>query len=214
MSDPDHIPVLPHHFSLTSISVLTFSREDDHISFLCQATSNIVLPSTIFNSSDIYPPIDDENKIHSDDPSDHSAPNDPSSPVTWQLHTFTWQFRRRYSDFAWLHSHLTPEFSTSELGFALKLPILPEKQWFGNFNRDFITQRKKQLHSYLHELIVQPCIVYYPYFLQFLGCPGEPLHHPANANLLFDTTGVTIPVQLMPTYLLVGIQVLNRNNGL
>ncbi|RKP12700.1 hypothetical protein BJ684DRAFT_16841 [Piptocephalis cylindrospora] len=74
---------------------------------------------------------------------------------------------RRFSQFTWLHSRLATKFS------ALILPSLPEKQFSGRFNEEFIERRRRALERYINRVARHPIIRYSEILTHFLSCDDE-----------------------------------------
>ncbi|KAL3852603.1 hypothetical protein ACJMK2_016222 [Sinanodonta woodiana] len=79
-----------------------------------------------------------------------------------------WQLRKRYTDFVSLDA---------ELKIAnIELP-LPAKRVFGNFNRDFVAERKKGLQNYMNALLSKPIL--------YNSLPVKQFLDPVNYSLNF-----------------------------
>ncbi|KAI9988099.1 hypothetical protein PInf_024360 [Phytophthora infestans] len=64
-----------------------------------------------------------------------------------------WRISRRYSDFDQLHSRLVRRF-----GDLIEVS-LPEKQWFGRFDPNFLIKRQASLQEYIDGLLQVPGIL-------------------------------------------------------
>ncbi|KAE9036274.1 hypothetical protein PR003_g9484 [Phytophthora rubi] len=64
-----------------------------------------------------------------------------------------WRISRRFSDFDQLHSRLVRRF-----GDLIEV-ALPEKQWFGRFDPNFLIKRQASLQEYLDGLLLVPGIL-------------------------------------------------------
>ncbi|KAL5523195.1 hypothetical protein ACEPAF_1462 [Sanghuangporus sanghuang] len=102
-----------------------------------------------------------------DSPSSDSEEDDDDlgSPTSSQAHSIT--VLRRFSHFVLLHSAL------SSLLPGLALPPLPEKQYAGRMNADFVDARRGELQRYLRMLVRHPVVRYVEPLRFFLGCEDE-----------------------------------------
>ncbi|KAL5522561.1 hypothetical protein ACEPAG_8578 [Sanghuangporus baumii] len=91
--------------------------------------------------------------------------DDLAAPVSTQAHSIT--VLRRFSHFVLLHSAL------SSLLPGLALPPLPEKQYAGRLNADFVDARRGALQRYLRMLVRHPVVRYVEPLRFFLGCEDE-----------------------------------------
>ncbi|CAI5736901.1 unnamed protein product [Hyaloperonospora brassicae] len=64
-----------------------------------------------------------------------------------------WRISRRFSDFDQLHARLVRRFGD------LIEASLPEKQWFGRFDPNFLTKRQASLQEYVDKLLQVPGIL-------------------------------------------------------
>lgn len=92
------------------------------------------------------------------DTSDDLTP--PSSPVRITVH-------RRFSHFVVLHTALTRRLP------GIALPPLPEKQYAGRFNDDFVEARRGDLERYLSRVVRHPLARYAEVLTFFLGCESD-----------------------------------------
>ncbi|KAI9599213.1 hypothetical protein BDF19DRAFT_430456 [Syncephalis fuscata] len=74
---------------------------------------------------------------------------------------------RRFSQFQWLHRRLEIKFS------ALILPPLPEKQFSGRFNEEFIERRRRALERFMNRLARHPVVRYSDLLTHFLNCTDD-----------------------------------------
>ncbi|CAG8578682.1 8825_t:CDS:10 [Paraglomus brasilianum] len=74
---------------------------------------------------------------------------------------------RRFSQFEWLYNMLCAKFG------ALVLPPLPEKQFAGRFNDDFIQRRRRALERFINRLARHPVIRYSDLLTHFLSCQSD-----------------------------------------
>ncbi|CAG8826761.1 16259_t:CDS:2, partial [Dentiscutata erythropus] len=74
---------------------------------------------------------------------------------------------RRFSQFEWLYNRLVVKFG------ALVLPPLPEKQYTGRFNEEFIEKRRSALERFINRLARHPVIRYSDILTHFLSCNDD-----------------------------------------
>jgi sorting nexin-9/18/33 len=74
---------------------------------------------------------------------------------------------RRFSHFVVLHTALTRRLP------GIALPPLPEKQYAGRFNDDFVEARRGDLERYLGKVVRHPVARYAEILTFFLGCESE-----------------------------------------
>ena len=87
------------------------------------------------------------------------------SIVTYELQTEIFpnqNIKHRYNQFKWLHDRLNERYPN------ICLPALPEKSMIGNFEDDFIRERKYQLELWLKRLSSHPVIRESELFIHFL----------------------------------------------
>ena len=84
----------------------------------------------------------------------------PGSPVRITVH-------RRFSHFVVLHTALTRRLP------GIALPPLPEKQYAGRFNADFVEARRGDLERYLSRIVRHPIARYAEVLTFFLGCESD-----------------------------------------
>ncbi len=84
----------------------------------------------------------------------------PASPVRITVH-------RRFSHFVVLHTALTRRLP------GIALPPLPEKQYAGRFNDDFVEARRGDLDRYLNRVVRHPVARYAEVLTFFLGCESD-----------------------------------------
>ena len=84
----------------------------------------------------------------------------PSSPTRITVH-------RRFSHFVVLHTSLTRRLP------GIALPPLPEKQYSGRFNDDFVEARRGDLERYLGKIVRHPVARYAEILTFFLGCESD-----------------------------------------
>lgn len=97
-----------------------------------------------------------------DDPDADGGTEDgrPVSPVRITVH-------RRFSHFVALHTALTRRLP------GITLPPLPEKQYAGRFNDDFVEARRGDLQRYLSRVVRHPVARYAEVLTFFLGCESD-----------------------------------------
>ncbi|KAF0489518.1 PX-domain-containing protein [Gigaspora margarita] len=74
---------------------------------------------------------------------------------------------RRFSQFEWLYNRLVNKFG------AFVLPPLPEKQYSGRFNEEFIEKRRRALERFINRLARHPIIRYSEILTHFLSCNDD-----------------------------------------
>ena len=74
---------------------------------------------------------------------------------------------RRFSHFVVLHTALTRRLP------GIALPPLPEKQYAGRFNDDFVEARRGDLERYIGRVVRHPVARYAEVLTFFLGCESE-----------------------------------------
>ncbi|KAH9940322.1 PX-domain-containing protein [Amylocystis lapponica] len=84
----------------------------------------------------------------------------PSSPIRITVH-------RRFSHFVVLHTALTRRLP------GIALPPLPEKQYAGRFNDDFVEARRGDLERYINRVVAHPVARYAEVLTFFLGCESD-----------------------------------------
>ncbi|TCD62757.1 hypothetical protein EIP91_006429 [Steccherinum ochraceum] len=95
-----------------------------------------------------------------DDVSEEEESQRPGSPVRITVH-------RRFSHFVVLHTALTRRLP------GIALPPLPEKQYAGRFNSDFVEARRGDLERYLSRVVRHPIARYAEVLTFFLGCESD-----------------------------------------
>ncbi|THU93534.1 hypothetical protein K435DRAFT_725354 [Dendrothele bispora CBS 962.96] len=75
--------------------------------------------------------------------------------------------QRRYSHFVLMHTALTRRLP------GIALPPLPEKQYAGRFNQDFVEARRGDLERYIDRVVRHPVARYAEVVTWFLGCESE-----------------------------------------
>jgi sorting nexin-9/18/33 len=106
-------------------------------------------------SSLFHPPTSESSDTVSAD-SVNSSPN--TSRIT---------VHRRFSHFVALHTALTRRLP------GIALPPLPEKQYAGRFNDDFVEARRGDLERYLARIVRHPVARYAEVVTFFLSCESE-----------------------------------------
>ncbi|KAI9508532.1 hypothetical protein F5148DRAFT_1195231 [Russula earlei] len=101
--------------------------------------------------------------VSTSEPSDTcSADSVNSSPNTSRI-----TVHRRFSHFVVLHTALTRRLP------GIALPPLPEKQYAGRFNDDFVEARRGDLERYLARIARHPVVRYAEILTFFLSCESE-----------------------------------------
>ncbi|KAK7462902.1 hypothetical protein VKT23_007481 [Stygiomarasmius scandens] len=75
--------------------------------------------------------------------------------------------QRRYSHFVLMHTALTRRLP------GIALPPLPEKQYAGRFNQDFVEARRGDLERYIDRVVRHPVARYAEVVTWFLGCESD-----------------------------------------
>jgi sorting nexin-9/18/33 len=75
--------------------------------------------------------------------------------------------QRRFSHFIMLHTSLTRRLP------GIALPPLPEKQYAGRFNADFVEARRGELERYIGSIVRHPVARYAEVVTSFLGCESD-----------------------------------------
>ncbi|TFY81957.1 hypothetical protein EWM64_g2053 [Hericium alpestre] len=96
----------------------------------------------------------------SSEDSDSDSSDPPPTPTRINVH-------RRFSHFVVLHTALTRRLP------GIALPPLPEKQYAGRFNDDFVEARRGDLERYLARIVRHPVARYAEILTFFLGCESE-----------------------------------------
>eukprot|EP00118_Oscarella_pearsei_P006779 m.31324 g.31324 ORF g.31324 m.31324 type:complete len:516 (+) comp31480_c0_seq6:14-1561(+) len=86
--------------------------------------------------------------------------------------------KRRYKHFLWLHDQL------SELFPCVCIPPLPEKQFSGRFEEDFIRQRQHLLAMFINRVAQHPLLAAAHAFSHFLLASGEKEWKSAKRNVV------------------------------
>ena len=84
----------------------------------------------------------------------------PASPTRLTVY-------RRFSHFVVLHTALARRLP------GIALPPLPEKQYSGRFNDDFVEARRGDLERYLGRVVRHPVARYAEVLTFFLGCESD-----------------------------------------
>jgi sorting nexin-9/18/33 len=74
---------------------------------------------------------------------------------------------RRFSQFAFLHAALSRRLP------GIAIPPLPEKQYTGRFNDDFVEARRGDLERWLGGVVRHPLARYAEVVTFFLGCEDD-----------------------------------------
>lgn len=90
----------------------------------------------------------------------HSHGDAPSTPTRITV-------QRRFSHFVVLHTALMRRLP------GIALPPLPEKQYAGRFNDDFVEARRGDLERYINRVVRHPVARYAEVLTFFLGCEDE-----------------------------------------
>ena len=117
---------------------------------------------TVYNVSTIFRPQTPESSETESADSVSSSPN----PERITVH-------RRFSHFVVLHTALTRRLP------GIALPPLPEKQYAGRFNDDFVEARRCDLERYLAMIVRHPVARYAEIVTFFLSCESEQVSVPS-----------------------------------
>lgn len=123
-------------------------------------TSLFDVPSSHLRSPSSSPHPNPVQLSTSDGENEESSLSPPSSPVRITVH-------RRFSHFVVLHTALTRRLP------GIALPPLPEKQYAGRFNDDFVEARRCDLERYLSRVVRHPVARYAEVLTFFLGCESD-----------------------------------------
>lgn len=118
---------------------------------------------TMYNVTSIFPSISSPTDwVQVPDPEDRHPPSPTSSSSTTRITVM-----RRFSHFVMLHTALSRRLP------GIALPPLPEKQYAGRFNEDFIEARRGDLERYLNKIVRHPVVRYAEIVVFFLGCEND-----------------------------------------
>ena len=120
---------------------------------------------TVYNVSTIFRPQTPESSETESADSVSSSPN----PERITVH-------RRFSHFVVLHTALTRRLP------GIALPPLPEKQYAGRFNDDFVEARRCDLERYLAMIVRHPVARYAEILTFFLSCESEQVSVPSSLS--------------------------------
>ncbi|KAF9048732.1 hypothetical protein BJ165DRAFT_1343327 [Panaeolus papilionaceus] len=132
-------------------------------------TSGISGAYTMYNVTSLFPapannpPADwvevpDPDDIHPPSPTALTKEGEAATRITVQ---------RRFSHFVMLHTVLSRRLP------GIALPPLPEKQYAGRFNEDFVEARRGDLERYLNKIIRHPVVRYAEVVIFFLSCESD-----------------------------------------
>lgn len=79
---------------------------------------------------------------------------------------------RRFSHFVFLHTALSRHLP------GIALPPLPDKQYTGRFNDDFVEARRGDLERWLARVVRHPLVRYSEVLVFFLSCDNETVNTP------------------------------------
>ncbi|KAG8805780.1 hypothetical protein FRC19_007671, partial [Serendipita sp. 401] len=111
---------------------------------------------TVYNVTSVFLPPSHEQPDEGE--GDEAEP--PPSPKRISVH-------RRFSHFVFLHTSLSQRLP------GIALPPLPEKQYAGRFNEDFVEARRGDLERYLNRIIRHPIARYAEVLTFFLSCDSD-----------------------------------------
>lgn len=127
-------------------------------------SSGIAGPYTVYTLTSVFN-SPDASLAHLRSSSDPYADNeegadDPAEPTSITV-------QRRFSHFVVLHTALTRRLP------GIALPPLPEKQYAGRFNDDFVEARRGDLERYINRVVRHPVARYAEVLTFFLGCESD-----------------------------------------
>ena len=126
-------------------------------------TSTLSGAYTVYTVSSIFRPQTPESS------DTESADSVSSSPIAERI-----TVHRRFSHFVVLHTALTRRLP------GIALPPLPEKQYAGRFNDDFVEARRCDLERYLVMVVRHPVARYAEILTFFLSCESEQVSVPSS----------------------------------
>lgn len=131
-------------------------------------SSGITGPYTVYTLTSVFD-SPDASLAHLHSASDPSADDEDevgdSAEVPAEPTSITVQ--RRFSHFVVLHTALTRRLP------GIALPPLPEKQYAGRFNDDFVEARRGDLERYINRVVRHPVVRYAEVLTFFLGCESD-----------------------------------------
>ncbi|KZT70045.1 hypothetical protein DAEQUDRAFT_690082 [Daedalea quercina L-15889] len=130
-------------------------------------SSGITGPYTVYTLTSVF---DSPEASHShlratsdsspDDDEDEQGEDAPAEPTSITV-------QRRFSHFVVLHTALTRRLP------GIALPPLPEKQYAGRFNDEFVEARRGDLERYINRVVRHPVARYAEVLTFFLGCDSD-----------------------------------------
>lgn len=165
--------------------------------------------TSLFSPSDPYdpPPSSHHNRLHSDflprsrlstypegQEDDEDAEPEPLQRLT---------VYRRFSHFVILHTALTRRLP------GIALPPLPEKQYTGRFNDDFIEARRGDLERYINKIVRHPIARYAEIVTFFLSCENDNVSIPSQPsdaisfNQKINRNGTNFSLNIHPSHPLI-----------
>lgn len=121
-------------------------------------TSNLSGAYTIYSVTSIFHPASPNRSALSADVEHESILPQSSTSIT---------VYRRFSHFVVLHGALSRRLP------GIALPPLPEKQYAGRFNDDFVEARRGDLERYIDRIVRHPVARYTEVLIFFLGCESD-----------------------------------------
>lgn len=123
-------------------------------------SSGIVGPYTVYTLTSVF----DASLASASDPdADNEGEEEEGGPAEPMSITV----ERRFSHFVVLHTALTRRLP------GIAIPPLPEKQYAGRFNDDFVEARRGDLERYINRVVRHPVARYTEVLTFFLGCESD-----------------------------------------
>lgn len=121
--------------------------------------SHPITPSfTVFNVTSLFQTNSDEtNPLLENEDEDGDSPKTPTQVTVF----------RRFSHFVVLHTILSRRLP------GIALPPLPEKQYTGRFNDEFVEARRGDLERYVNKIVRHPIARYAEIVTFFLACEND-----------------------------------------
>ncbi|PPQ66553.1 hypothetical protein CVT24_007118 [Panaeolus cyanescens] len=117
-----------------------------------------LFPSTVSHTPTDWVEVPDPDDVHPPSPTTLTKDGETAMRITVQ---------RRFSHFVMLHTVLSRRLP------GIALPPLPEKQYAGRFNEDFVEARRGDLERYLNKIIRHPVVRYAEVVMFFLSCESD-----------------------------------------
>ena len=121
---------------------------------------------TVYSVTSLFQ-LNSPDASHDIEPEHESIP--PPSPARITVY-------RRFSHFVVLHTALSRRLP------GIALPPLPEKQYSGRFNQDFVEARRGDLERYIDRIVRHPVARYAEVLVVFLGCESDLVRYKFNST--------------------------------